>query len=98
MAQQTNEEKVDNTEDDKDIEEIIASLLPSSKDAKLSEGALNVIDTRINPPSVGFPGDKDFANYVENKEWNRFKTCHYDWWMFPWSGKSVRGNHGGHDG
>merc|ERR1712154_390767 len=77
--------------------ELIVSLLPP-QNAKLSEGALNVLESRMNPPRNGFPGDTEFADYVANKQWNNFKRMHYDWWMFPWSGKSVRGNHGGHIG
>ena len=69
----TGEQKVD-------ADAIIESFIPS-KDVELSRGALNVIESRMNPPSNGFPGDLGFANYVDNKEWNYFKTCHYDWWM-----------------
>lgn len=82
MAEAKPEELIDdNAKEQKvDTDSIIASLLPS-KDTELSEGALNVIDSRMNAPSNGFPGDKEFATYVEKKEWNYFKTCHYDWWM-----------------
>jgi len=34
---------------------------------------------------------KFFESWVENGQWMKIHTSHYDWWMFPIDEKSSRG-------